>query len=140
DGQPVASRDFDDRVHVGGLAEDVDGKDGLQAPAVAAGENACGVGEALGIDGQGPGLDVDEDRPRAHVEGRVGGGDEAEGRGDDEVVLAHTGREHAEVQPGRAAAHAGSVTGANVGRNPALEELEPRADAQGRASQVLIDD
>ena len=57
-----------------------------------------GLADTFGIDIQTVGLDVDEYRDRADIADRLGRRDEGEGRGDDLVALADTGREQGQVQ------------------------------------------
>ena len=72
------------------------------------------------------------------VEDAVGGGHEAEGRGEHQVSLAHAGREHAEVEPRGPAAHAHGVPRAHAGRQLALEEIELGTEAQDGGAQNLL--
>src|SRR5262249_12149760 len=82
--------------------------------------------------------DVDEDRPRAGVENAVGGGDEAERRGHDQVARADARGQHAEMEPRRAAVDASRMPRADARRELRLETLDPGADRKTRPPEDLI--
>ena len=98
DAEAVAAGERLERRHVRRVAEHVNRQQSDSAL------TAGGRGR-LGIDVEGDGVDVAEDRLGALVEEAVGGGDEAERARDDLVPPSPPHRAHAEVKRGRAARH-----------------------------------
>ena len=91
----------------------------------------------VGIDVQGLGIDVDEDRLRALVEQAVGRGDEGEGAGDDLVALAPAELAHAEVERRGAARHRDRVLDPEEVGEGALEALPHRPEREPPRAQDL---
>ena len=91
----------------------------------------------LRVEVEGLGVDVAEDRPHALVEQAVGGGDEAEGAGQDLVARPPAQRPDAEVERGGAARDGDRVLDAQpLGEGP-LEALAHRAQREPAGAQDL---
>jgi len=116
DEKPVLPADGADRLHVRGLAEEVDRKDG-------AGLRRYGRPDLRRIDVEGLRVDVHEDRRRADVADRLRGGDEGERGRDDLVAGPYPRGQEGEVQRVRAGGHGDGVLRAEEFRRLALEGL-----------------
>ena len=81
--------DGEDGSEIGGKPEEMDGHDGF---------GVCGDGgfDIFGIEIEGDGIDVDEDGLGAELEDGAGGGNEAEGSGDDLVAGTYAGGHESE--------------------------------------------
>ena len=139
-GQAVLARDRLQGVVVAGLAGVVDGHHGLRA------RRDAGL-DLAGIDEQGIGIDVDEDRRRAQERGAVGAGGKGHRGHDHLVARADAQGIHGGVQRGGAGAHGHGVGRAGHGRQGLLElgDLGPRGQPVGaqrlrhRGHVVVVD-
>ena len=89
DFQIVGARDVEDAIHVAGVAGEVHRQDRADAFVRAALERLLDAG---GIDVEGAGIDVNEDRTRAEIAENLGGRGESERRGDNLVAGADAER------------------------------------------------
>ena len=112
------------------VAEDVDRQD-------AGGALARRGGRGGRVEVERHRVDVAEDRAGALVEQAVGGGDEAEGAGQDLVAGAPAERPHAEVQAGGAAGDRNRVLDAEPLGEGTLEALAHRAEREPAGAQHL---
>ena len=128
--QPVPRRQRLQLGHRRGVAEDVDRQD-------PPGALADGGRGGRGVEVEGDRIDVAEDRPRPLVEQAVGGGDEAEGAGQNLVARPPAEGTHAEVQGGGAAGDRDRVLDPEPGRQLALEALAGRAQREPAGAQHL---
>ncbi len=81
------------------------------------------------------GIDLREDRRRAHLEHRVGHGDKGKGRHNDFVALAHPQRQQCQMQAGGAGTDSHSVLNAVIRGQLRLERREFRTQAKIRRAQ-----
>ncbi len=132
DGEAVALRQLDERVHVGGQAEQVDRADGLRP-------GRDGRGHAVRVDVVGLGVDVHEDRRGAGVQDRGHRRVERVADGDDLIARpkAHA-REDAHLRDGPVA-HRDRVADADERRPTLLELRDALATGQHPAAQDLGD-
>jgi hypothetical protein len=150
--QTVGPSDFQQRVHVGGLAEDVNRQEGFgraepepafpkrrgepaSGRAAALAQVMDGLGRLLRADVQGERVDIHKHRDRAFVEDDVGGGDEGERGGEDEIAFADAGGDDAEVKAGRAAGDADGERGPDIRGEAPLEFREARPEAEMRGAK-----
>ncbi len=119
DGDAVGAGDGGDAIDLGKLSEEMNGHDGLGAVAEA--------GEGfVGIEVEGVGFDIDENRSRAEADDDVGAGDKAEGGNDDFVSRAHAEAGEGQEEGIGAGGDADGVFGAEVFSGLFLEFLEGR--------------
>jgi hypothetical protein len=116
----VACGDGVDLVHVGHLAVQAHRHDGPRA------RRDLGL-DAAPVDVAGAGLDVDEHRRGAEQHDHLGGGGEAEGRGDDLVARLQLERHQRDQQRLGAAGDGDAMLGAAEGCEPLLQLLDLRA-------------
>jgi len=114
--QPVGVGERPERTHGGREAEEVDGQDRPRP-------RRQGSGDTVGVQGQRGGVDVGEDRSRAHLEDGRGGGHEREGRGDDLVSGAEVERAEEEPERVRSGGHADGVLDAERGSTLGFQRL-----------------
>ena len=132
DRKVVTSSDLVDGRHVRGVAVEVDGQDELRARR----DRAL---EPLGIQGEGVGVDVDEDRRRPHQQDRLAGGDEGVGDGHDLVPGADAVGSERQVERVGAVGHRAGVGGAaEIGVFP-LELLDVGPEDERRAREHTVD-
>ena len=115
------------------VAEDVDRQDAGGALA----ERRLG---GRRVEVQGDGIDVAEDRPGALVEEAVGGGDEAEGAGQDLVALAPAERPHARCRAAVPLETATASSTPSQSAKRALEALAHRPEREPARAQHLEDE
>ena len=73
-----------------------------------------GFGQAGDIDIAGARVGIHKDRDGILEQDHIGGGDEGEGRGEDQVAGLDAGGAHAQVQPGGAGVDADGMSGAGI--------------------------
>jgi hypothetical protein len=112
------------------VAEDVDRQD-------PGGALTDGGGRGRRVEVERDRVDVAEDRLDALIEQAVGGGDEAEGTGQNLVAGSPAKRSHAEVQPGRAAGYRDRVLDPEPIGEGALEALAHRPQREPARAQHL---
>ena len=125
DRDAVAVGDREDGVHRRRLAVEMDRQDRL-------GARRDRRLESSRVEGAPPQVDVDEDRPRADVADRPGGGDEGHRHRDHLVAGTDVEGVEGEVERARAAVDGDRVRAAAVRREVAFEALDPGAEDEGR--------
>ena len=129
----AAPGDLHDGIHVGHLAEEVNGQDGL-------GARCDGRLDFMRVDVEGQGVDVDENGLGVEAVDDAGRGEEREGRGDDFVAGADVQGHEGDEQSVRAGGDADGMGGAGIGGHGLLEFLDFGAHDEILGVADVVDD
>ncbi len=133
EGERVPRGDLAERSELAGIAEDIDGDNGLRA------RSDCRL-DGRRVQVQGVRIDVHEDRPRTFVEDAVRRSDKRERRRDRLVPGAETRSPDAEVESSRAARHRDNARRADALRECLLEAIDHGAEREPPGAQHLEDE